>query len=243
MSTFTDKEKEDITTFLSYATNKDKVFTLDKIHGLLFGLALLDVPVEYSKWVSIICAGEMPKVNNEEELKHHLLNLIAVRSRIFQQNKEGNLSFPYSIDIYNKNNLVQIEEWARGLFAAASYKIRVWIADKADDKLTNSRMIECFTILTWVAFPERRPEQSYFVKRYLIAFDIPESEIEGHVFRMLPDAVAYIQKYANTAREGVGVLKADNYEQQFQPRFVEKIGRNSLCSCGSGAKYKKCCGK
>ncbi|WP_373687728.1 SEC-C metal-binding domain-containing protein [Clostridium tagluense] len=26
-------------------------------------------------------------------------------------------------------------------------------------------------------------------------------------------------------------------------RNEKKIGRNSLCSCGSGKKYKKCCGK
>ncbi|MEQ8266096.1 MAG: YchJ family protein [Parvibaculum sp.] len=27
-----------------------------------------------------------------------------------------------------------------------------------------------------------------------------------------------------------------------RPRQVEKIGRNDPCSCGSGKKYKKCCG-
>ncbi len=27
-----------------------------------------------------------------------------------------------------------------------------------------------------------------------------------------------------------------------QPRHVEKVGRNDPCSCGSGKKYKKCCG-
>ena len=31
-----------------------------------------------------------------------------------------------------------------------------------------------------------------------------------------------------------------NPEQE--PRRVEKIGRNDPCSCGSGNKYKKCCG-
>ncbi len=27
-----------------------------------------------------------------------------------------------------------------------------------------------------------------------------------------------------------------------QPRRVEKVGRNQPCPCGSGKKYKKCCG-
>ena len=28
-----------------------------------------------------------------------------------------------------------------------------------------------------------------------------------------------------------------------EPRRVKKQGRNELCSCGSGKKYKQCCGK
>jgi SEC-C motif domain protein len=29
---------------------------------------------------------------------------------------------------------------------------------------------------------------------------------------------------------------------QGKPRRVDKVGRNELCPCGSGKKYKKCCG-
>ena len=28
-----------------------------------------------------------------------------------------------------------------------------------------------------------------------------------------------------------------------QPKRVNKIGRNDPCPCGSGKKYKQCCGK
>ena len=34
----------------------------------------------------------------------------------------------------------------------------------------------------------------------------------------------------------------DNTEVRKTPRKVEKIGRNDPCPCGSGKKYKKCCG-
>jgi len=27
------------------------------------------------------------------------------------------------------------------------------------------------------------------------------------------------------------------------PKRVKKVGRNELCPCGSGKKYKQCCGK
>ena len=28
-----------------------------------------------------------------------------------------------------------------------------------------------------------------------------------------------------------------------KPKKTEKVGRNDLCPCGSGKKYKQCCGK
>lgn len=37
--------------------------------------------------------------------------------------------------------------------------------------------------------------------------------------------------------------RTDAGEVKNQPRRVEKVGRNDLCPCGSGKKYKKCCGK
>lgn len=33
------------------------------------------------------------------------------------------------------------------------------------------------------------------------------------------------------------------YQHSVQPRIGPKVGRNEPCSCGSGIKYKHCCGK
>ncbi|MDD2402552.1 MAG: preprotein translocase subunit SecA [Clostridia bacterium] len=37
--------------------------------------------------------------------------------------------------------------------------------------------------------------------------------------------------------------RGDEEVKKKEPRHVVKIGRNDLCPCGSGKKYKKCCGK
>lgn len=56
---------------------------------------------------------------------------------------------------------------------------------------------------------------------------------------------AIVTKIANTLP--LWVLKGNSYIEIFgekgTPRNVEKIGRNEPCPCGSGKKYKKCCGK
>ena len=45
-----------------------------------------------------------------------------------------------------------------------------------------------------------------------------------------------IIKYSNKIKE----KRIDNYLVE---RKMKKIGRNEPCPCGSGKKYKQCCGK
>ena len=50
----------------------------------------------------------------------------------------------------------------------------------------------------------------------------------------------------NTERKQVakGVANQDNNKvKKATPKRVQKIGRNDPCPCGSGKKYKNCCGK
>ena len=39
-----------------------------------------------------------------------------------------------------------------------------------------------------------------------------------------------------------GNVKKDNVEKKVSAKDIKKIGRNDPCPCGSGKKYKKCCG-
>ena len=51
----------------------------------------------------------------------------------------------------------------------------------------------------------------------------------------------------NIERKEVAKTKRTNEGEEKttkkQPKRVNKIGRNDLCPCGSGKKYKNCCGK
>jgi len=49
----------------------------------------------------------------------------------------------------------------------------------------------------------------------------------------------------NTVRTQVakGEALSDNKPKKKTPKTVNKIGRNDACPCGSGKKYKQCCGK
>ena len=58
------------------------------------------------------------------------------------------------------------------------------------------------------------------------------------IHRVLPTAVA---QYAHMGRSIATVRTAPDAEAA-EPARRARVGRNDLCPCGSGAKYKKCCG-
>ena len=63
------------------------------------------------------------------------------------------------------------------------------------------------------------------------------------------DTTFYLMKAEvrqNTERKQVAKGEAvtdSNKEKKRTPKKVKKIGRNEPCPCGSGKKYKNCCGK
>jgi len=62
--------------------------------------------------------------------------------------------------------------------------------------------------------------------------------------RLFPDAMRGVALLGNSIHEALATRTKPNQQQQTaqQPAQSEKVGRNSLCPCGSGRKYKKCCG-
>lgn len=50
-------------------------------------------------------------------------------------------------------------------------------------------------------------------------------------------------EYIKTINSTYGSFEQIKYDYKGQRHRLKKIGRNDLCPCGSGKKYKKCCGK
>jgi len=62
-----------------------------------------------------------------------------------------------------------------------------------------------------------------------------DEEKEYELWKLIPEAVLEIKSFWMPARNQAA-------ESAKQPK-AENPGRNDLCPCGSGQKYKKCCGK
>ncbi|GEM_PF-1148376 len=83
----------------------------------------------------------------------------------------------------------------------------------------------------------------------LIGIGYEESIVKKMIGAILVEELYYImknQELFNGERYSNKLSKLPEYNGKIVKTKIineNKIGRNSLCSCGSGKKYKKCCGK
>ena len=79
-------------------------------------------------------------------------------------------------------------------------------------------------------------------------FSVPMMQFDDEFFNMLKDAHEQKSKEENTEIESTekdsSVVKSTyDFVLSTSNNKQSKIGRNDSCSCGSGKKYKKCCGR
>jgi uncharacterized protein len=243
MAMFTPAQKKNLTKLLSGATNQETSLTLDGLHGFLFGLAITPEPILPSEWLPGIIGEDMLQVEDEKEAERLLKSLFAAHNRINQQNLEGELSFPFEIGGIKPKDIQRIRDWAYGLFLALSLRPAIWgmneELDSGDKKRSKeiSELASCTAVVIGVAFPEQIPELFQQSRKKGTHHEKPV-ELEAKMFALLPSAVASIQEFGKVVKNGE--IRASG---PVEPRRVVKVGRNDPCPCGSGLKFKKCCGK
>lgn len=116
-------------------------------------------------------------------------------------------------------------EWAKGFLDAIGLNPESWTSLFLDEEAA---------ILLGPVFS--------FVQKDEEDVDNPEDFFASSI-RLLPKCVLLIQDYW-THHEGLDDEDADDEDDDcFQPAVhVNKTGRNEPCPCGSGKKYKRCCG-
>jgi len=250
MKLFTTKEEKTLKQLLACAVDQDEVLSLASLHGFLYCLAIIPETVVPSEWLPCVFGEEMIEVADEAEANTLMGALFAAYNRFINANENDQLIFPFAMGKLKTPDIDQVRQWAYGFFLGTNLRPEVWglpdgdelIPEEEDDASEEEQEIAaCMGVLLGVAFPEKIAEM--FDEEPDTELDqIKLKEQEARFFVLLPQAIETFQEMANEQR---ATRRQNSRRQESAPlplRRAEKVGRNEPCPCGSGKKYKKCCG-
>jgi len=199
---------------------------LSELDGFLTGLAIGPERVQPSEWLPIVWGGDAPEFADLDEADAIVGTILARQNEIVRDVARRELAPIYWTD---RDDAVIAADWAVGFLRAIRVRITAWkplFASKRD-----SEMLVPFLSLRRDADGKSVFAQTEAEKRILDC--VPEL-IPGCVIRLAD----YWRRHASRPWD------LFEYGLRYEPiRSALKVGRNEPCPCGSGKKFKRCCGQ
>ena len=201
---------------------------LSELDGFLAGIAVGPELVRPSEWLPLIWDGEAPEFAGLDEANAILGAIMCRYNEILTQIAHDAFA---PVFWANRDGAFIAMDWAEGFLQAIMLRADAWkplFTSKRDGKLL-------FPILSLCCD-----------KNGASLLGLPpeaEDRIVEQAPELIPGCVVEIAAYWR--RKGPKQISMPfGAGPQFEPnRAATKVGRNDPCPCGSGKKFKKCCGR
>jgi uncharacterized protein len=225
----TDAEFERLSGILGRFDSKQPM-NLEQLDGFLAALICGPEIVRASEYLPVICAGDMVFKNSfssQSGLQDFLSLIMRHWNVIADTLHSGDVFLPLLLE--DENGISHANDWAKGFLRGMELRRTDW-AILLDDEKHGGWLVPIFALAHENdSDPEMRP-----YKR-AIGAEEREKLIVGAAA-----GVTGIYRYFEAQRL-VERQPLDNVTTFH--RTVPKIGRNDPCPCGSGKKFKQCCGR
>jgi len=228
--------------FLKSPERPDGTLWLHELQGFLFAIACSPETIAPSEWLPMIGDDEgmnFADQNEAQEILGLVLELYnGVNAAVLERSNEFPAGCAFDEDISkNFEDDSPISQWSRGFASGHDWLAEVW-----EEYLFGEMDEECGAALMVLSFfGSKELANAYYTdmkpgKRR--RGDELFEDFARTMRKMFPDALA---SYAHIGRSIFeAALEYDSGGGQ--PAVSQKIGRNESCPCGSGKKYKTCCG-
>lgn len=223
-----------LATFLSDPGRPEETLRYHELQGFLFAVAAAPDLVPPSEWIPEVFGGREPDFGTGDEAQRILTELMALYNSINASMLDRRATLPPDCQFLDDvlANLAEdapMSLWSRGFLRGHQWLEESWdpyIPEEIDEEFGLQLMT-----LSFFASPDLA---AAFAKE-MGRTDVGEAaSLLRDVF---PDALA---EYAHLGRS-IGQVLAE-HGGTGEPRAQTKVGRNAPCPCGSGRKYKHCCG-
>lgn len=226
MAPLSDEELEELDRFLLYGVDNDEAMTLDRLDGYLHALAIGPQTIMPKQWMPKVWGEDsamMPPMDSLEQL-NHIMGLVMRHYNSIISGFEQKPPFvvPYwDTYEYDIGEFENAQGWAYGFTEGVALNRAAW--KSLFDTPQGQQWYRPIGLLGDESFSANQDELTQTPElRQELAHQIEDSLVNIHAF-WLP-------------------LRKAIDERETSQRLRTKVGRNEPCPCGSGKKFKKCCG-
>jgi len=217
----TDAELDRLGDFLK-SCKGSKAMNLEELDGFFAALIAGPEAVMPSEYNRELFGGEAPEFSSLEETKDILGLLNRHWNKIASTLYKGEIHVPLIFE--DENGELHGNDWARGFMRGMHMRHDGWAELVNDEKYGGSLIPMMMLYHEHDEDPEMRTDPITPDKR-------------EQVIALMAAGLMNAYEYFRKERENdLGV------HAPASGRSTPKVGRNDLCPCGSGKKYKKCCG-
>ncbi|MFL6845584.1 MAG: UPF0149 family protein [Allosphingosinicella sp.] len=204
----------------------DDPMLLSELDGYLAGLLVSPHPVAQEDWLKPIWGGGDEAFPGDPVRNARLISLVLARkAEIAVALLQGDLAYRPIFDVDERNGEILWPLWADGFGQAMEVSGKDWdcLLESGDEDLGAAAL----GLAMYVA----------------MATEVPlGDEGEDEAYDQAPEVIPYLVETLYRRQRGLGRIVLTE-ELPSIPQTSPKVGRNDPCPCGSGRKFKKCCGR
>lgn len=205
----------------------DDAMLLSELDGFLAGLAVCPERIEPQEWLPVVWGqdgeGGGTTFESDEHVEEVLGAVMAHHRAVEDLLRRRPHTYEPVFDVDDESGEIVWATWAEGFRRALQLRPQVWESVLADEETDACTALNLMGAL--IAIAMREAEEAELSKEQVDALT-----------ELAPTTIPGI----------VATLYAWRAEQAPDPALataaMPKVGRNDPCPCGSGKKYKKCCG-
>jgi uncharacterized protein len=233
---FTEAHAARLRRFLSAPGRPEGTMTYPQLAGFLFSVANAPEVIPPSEWLPIVFNEEDAGFETRREAEQIFEAMTALYNECGGLGTEESASLPPGCEIRlpplaNLEADAPLSQWARGFGMGFSWLGDLW------DELTPAELREelgaILMMLTFFSSPGLADDYLKEAQGPLTLERLAET-----VVKTFPDALLGYARMGHTFFQALLEESAPEEKSSGRP----KVGRNDPCPCGSGKKFKKCCG-
>jgi len=231
MSWHSEAELERVDAVLMALPEENEPMLLTEFDGFCAGLITCPEMIPPSAWLKKVWGQDGPApFESIEEMQATLDLIMAHYNSVAGMLMVQGAYFPV-LDVDTRNGDVLWEFWMMGFLAAMQLRPDAWEVVRRSG---NARAIGALKKIEDLADLATRVSEGKVAKPGKLSRQAPD---------LIPEIVEDLNAFAKSCSAGSVPSVSFAANLTSAPPKASKVGRNDPCPCGSGKKFKKCCGK